>query len=40
MVYNYIQMNSLALAIGVVLVAVGLITVIMWIGCHPHPRVF
>jgi hypothetical protein len=40
MLYNWLQMNSLACAIIVVLVAAALIVALMWIGQHPHPRVF
>jgi hypothetical protein len=40
MIYNFVQMNSLALAIVVVLLAAGLIGGLMWVSWHPHPRVF
>ena len=40
MMYDFIQMNSLAIVIVVVLVATALIGAIWWIGWHPHPTVF
>ena len=40
MVYNYIQMNSWALIVIIVMVALVLIAGVWWIDWHPHPRVF
>jgi hypothetical protein len=38
--YRWLQMNSLACAIMVVLLAAAAIGGLLWIGAHPQPRVF